>query len=157
MQDVVHRLRLRQSNGADTQTYALGVNEVWDVEAGKSNEGHVEHTIGSPLDHWTFGNGFLYHMADNRIAVGLNVALDYRNAYLNPYEEFQQWKRHPHIAKVLQGGRCLEYGARVLTQGAASVQSCGCNLCQSMAAGSAVIEQCMSLSRRAVQSCMICK
>jgi len=45
------------------------------------------------------------------------VGLDYENPYLNPYEEFQKWKTHPEITKVLKGGTCIEYGARTLNEG----------------------------------------
>ena len=47
----------------------------------------------------------------------LVVALDYANPYLNPYQEFQQWKRHPFVSKLLDGGTCLQYGARTLNEG----------------------------------------
>jgi electron-transferring-flavoprotein dehydrogenase len=43
--------------------------------------------------------------------------LDYSNPHLSPYQEFQQYKRHPAIAKLLQGGTCLQYGARSLNEG----------------------------------------
>lgn len=47
----------------------------------------------------------------------LVVGLDYANPYLNPYQEFQQFKRHPAISKLLQGGTCVQYGARTLNEG----------------------------------------
>ena len=28
------------------------------------------HTVGYPLDHGTYGGSFLYHMSDNRVALG---------------------------------------------------------------------------------------
>ena len=31
--------------------------------------------------------------------------------------EFQRWKHHPEIAKVLEGGKRVAYGARVVTKG----------------------------------------
>jgi flavin-dependent dehydrogenase len=43
--------------------------------------------------------------------------LDYQNPYLNPYKEFQRWKHHPFIAELLEGGRCIGYGARALNEG----------------------------------------
>jgi hypothetical protein len=45
------------------------------------------------------------------------VALDYRDPYLNPYQEFQRWKAHPRIRALLRGGTCLAYGARALNEG----------------------------------------
>jgi electron-transferring-flavoprotein dehydrogenase len=47
----------------------------------------------------------------------LVVALDYRDPYLSPYQEFQQWKRHPKVAALLEGGTVLQYGARALNEG----------------------------------------
>ena len=47
----------------------------------------------------------------------LVVALDYRDPYLSPYQEFQRWKAHPRIRRLLQGGTCMQYGARVLNEG----------------------------------------
>lgn len=47
----------------------------------------------------------------------LVVGLDYSNPYMSPYQEFQRWKQHPHIRKLLEGGTCLQYGARSLNEG----------------------------------------
>lgn len=32
--------------------------------------GQVLHTVGYPLDQGVYGGSFLYHMSDNRIALG---------------------------------------------------------------------------------------
>lgn len=85
----------------------------------RHREGHIEHTIGYPLGHTTFGGGFLYHLSDQQVALGLVVALDYRNTYLSPYEEFQRWKDHPFVRRVLEGGTFLTYGAHTIATGAA--------------------------------------
>ena len=77
----------------------------------------MEHTLGWPLDMKTYGGSFLYHMDPNFVLVGFAVGLDYQNPYLNPYEEFQRFKKHPHISKVLKGGSPLSYGARVINSG----------------------------------------
>ncbi len=45
------------------------------------------------------------------------IALDYANPYLNLYQEFQQFKRHPMVSRLLDGGTCLQYGARALNEG----------------------------------------
>ena len=45
------------------------------------------------------------------------IGLDYKNPYLNLYEEFQQMKTHPEFSKYLKGGECISYGARVLNEG----------------------------------------
>jgi hypothetical protein len=117
-QSLIHGLKLREAAGADVQTYALGLKEVWQIDPERHKEGLAEHTVGYPLDQWTYGGGFIYHMSDSRIALGLNVGLDYANPYLDPHEEFQRWKKHPYVSKLLEGGTCLEFGASSLTQGA---------------------------------------
>ena len=79
--------------------------------------GYVQHTVGWPVDSSTYAGSFLYHMKPNLIHVGLVVGLNYKNPYINPYEEFQQLKTHPQIAKFLEGGQCISYGARALNSG----------------------------------------
>jgi flavin-dependent dehydrogenase len=37
--------------------------------------------------------------------------------YINPYQEFQRWKHHPDVAKHLEGGQRIQYGARCLNEG----------------------------------------
>lgn len=117
VQRLIKRLKLREAVGAEHQTYALGIKEVWRVPEGQHNEGLVEHSIGFPLDMWTYGGGFMYHMSDRRVAVGVAVGLDYRNTFLSPFSEFQRWKQHPYVRRVLEGGACLEFGARTLNEG----------------------------------------
>ena len=56
-------------------------------------------------------------MEPDLIHIGLVVGLDYDNPYLNPYEEFQKFKTHKEIRKVLEGGECISYGARCLNEG----------------------------------------
>ena len=61
--------------------------------------------------------GFLYHQANNQVALGFVVALDYRNPWLSPFEEFQRWKQHPAIRAEIEGGRRVSYGARAINEG----------------------------------------
>lgn len=56
-------------------------------------------------------------MNPNLIHIGLVVGLDYENPYLNPYEEFQKFKTHKIIRRLLEGGECISYGARCLNEG----------------------------------------
>jgi len=79
--------------------------------------GHVQHTVNWPVTSDVYAGSFMYHMAPNLIHLGYVVGLDYKNPYLNPYEEFQQLKTHAEIRKVLEGGECIQYGARVLNEG----------------------------------------
>ena len=102
---------------ADPQHYGIGFKEIWEIDPEQHEEGLVVHTAGWPLDNHTEGGGFLYHAADNRVFLGLIVALNYRNPYLSPFSEFQRWKHHPKIHKYLEGGKRIAYGARAVNKG----------------------------------------
>jgi electron-transferring-flavoprotein dehydrogenase len=100
------------------QVYGLGMKELWDIDPDKHEPGRVIHTQGWPLtetDSW--GGGFLYHQANNQVALGFVVALDYKNPHVFPFEEFQRWKQHPEIRKILEGGKRISYGARAINEG----------------------------------------
>lgn len=99
------------------QTYGLGIKEIWQVDSKKHNAGEVCHYIGYPLNNSAYGGGFLYHLNDNLVSIGLVTALDYKNTYLDPYQEFQKFKLHPEIKNILQGAARLEYGARTIVEG----------------------------------------
>eukprot|EP00301_Raphidiophrys_heterophryoidea_P000002 c10000_g1_i1.p1 GENE.c10000_g1_i1~~c10000_g1_i1.p1 ORF type:complete len:604 (-),score=157.25 c10000_g1_i1:124-1890(-) len=99
------------------QTYGLGVKEVWQIDPANSKPGTVVHTMGWPLPRDVYGGSFLYHMDGNKVLIGFVVGLDYTNPYLSPYQEFQKYKMHPKIRSVLEGGQCIQYGARSLNEG----------------------------------------
>jgi electron-transferring-flavoprotein dehydrogenase len=80
--------------------------------------GRVIHTQGRPLtesDSW--GGGFLYHQANGQVALGFVTALDYKNPWVSPYQEFQRWKQHPAIREYLEGGKRVAYGGRAINEG----------------------------------------
>lgn len=99
------------------QTYGIGIKELWEIAPEKSKPGTVIHTIGWPLDQKTYGGSFLYHLNDNKVAVGFVIGLDYQNPYLSPYAEMQHYKTHPAIRATLEGGKRIAYGARALSEG----------------------------------------
>ena len=102
----------------EPQVYGIGIKELWDIDPAKHVPGRVIHTQGWPLsesDSW--GGGFLYHQANNQVALGFVTALDYKNPYVYPFEEFQRWKQHPEIRAILEGGRRVSYGARAINEG----------------------------------------
>lgn len=101
----------------DPQTYGIGIKEIWQVQPDKHALGTVEHTIGWPLDQGTYGGSFIYHLEDNQVAIGYVIGLDYSNPYLDPFKEFQRFKHHPHVAKLLDGARRISYGARAINEG----------------------------------------
>ncbi len=99
------------------QKYGLGIKEVWEIPAALHEPGRVDHFLGWPLDDATSGGGFLYHARDRRIYLGMVVHLDYRNPTLSPFEEFQRLKRHKKVARLIENGTRVSYGARALTSG----------------------------------------
>ncbi|PSS35837.1 Electron transfer flavoprotein-ubiquinone oxidoreductase [Actinidia chinensis var. chinensis] len=114
---IMKKYNLREKVQGQHQTYALGIKEVWEIDASKHEPGFVLHTLGWPLDNKTYGGSFLYHMKDRQVSIGLVVALNYHNPFLNPYEEFQKLKHHPAIKPLLEGATVLQYGARTLNEG----------------------------------------
>ncbi|RBO79624.1 electron transfer flavoprotein-ubiquinone oxidoreductase [Marinomonas aquiplantarum] len=103
--------------GKAPQHYGLGIKELWDVPAEMSKPGTVIHTAGWPLGKEAGGGGFLYHLENNQVVVGLIVDLNYKNPHLSPYDEFQRYKHHPVIAKHLEGAKRVSYGARAIAKG----------------------------------------
>jgi electron-transferring-flavoprotein dehydrogenase len=101
----------------EPQKYGIGLKELWQVAPEKHRPGLVQHTFGWPLDRYTGGGSFLYHLGDNLVSVGFVVHLNYANPYLSPFEEFQRFKTHPLVRDTFAGGKRLAYGARALTEG----------------------------------------
>ena len=112
---VIEKFNLRAN--CDPQTYGIGLKEIWEVKPAKFKSGLVEHTVGWPLRRHEYGGSFVYHIEPNQVHIGFVVALDYKNVYLSPYEEFQKFKTHKKIREVLEGGHCISYGARALNEG----------------------------------------
>lgn len=112
---LIEKFSLNQE--CDPQHYGLGLKEQWEIPAEKHTPGLVVHGSGWPLGSDASGGFFLYHGENNQVSVGLIVDLNYRNPYLNPYEEFQRLKHHPEIAAHLEGGKRLAYGARAISKG----------------------------------------
>lgn len=102
----------------DPQHYAIGIKEIWRVPAAVHKEGLVMHSLGWPLSESnTTGGGFLYHLNDSQISVGLITDLCYTNPHLSPFDEFQRYKHHPAISHYLSGGERISYGARAIVKG----------------------------------------
>ena len=104
--------------GKDPQHYGIGIKEIWKVSDEKHQSGLVVHTAGWPLDEsGSAGGGFLYHLEDNQVALGLIVDLSYSNPHVSPFDEFQRYKHHPVIRRHLEGGDRVAYGARAIVKG----------------------------------------
>ena len=105
--------------GREPQKFGIGLKELWELPAGQHKKGLVLHGMGWPLDNQTGGGLFMYHWGDNLCSVGFVVHLNYKNPWLDPFNEFQHAKTHPAIAKMLEGGKRIGYGARAITEGGA--------------------------------------
>ena len=99
------------------QQYGIGFKEIWEIDNNNHEEGLVMHTTGWPLDNKTYGGSFCYHAENNQVFIGYVIGLDYKNPHLSPYDEFQRFKTHSSISKLLKGGKRLSYGARALIEG----------------------------------------
>jgi len=105
------------SEGKDPQQYGIGFKEIWEINEKNHDEGMVMHTAGWPLDNNTYGGSFMYHAENKQIFLGYVIGLDYKNPHLSPFDEFQRFKTHPVIKKIIQDGKRISYGARALIEG----------------------------------------
>ncbi|WP_028916505.1 electron transfer flavoprotein-ubiquinone oxidoreductase [Pseudoxanthomonas sp. J35] len=102
---------------SDPQSYSIGIKELWQVPEGRVTPGKIWHSLGWPADNRTYGGGFLYHLENNQVALGYVSGLDYRDPQYRPWEAFQQWKNHPKVKLLLEGGSILSAGARAIVTG----------------------------------------
>jgi electron-transferring-flavoprotein dehydrogenase len=112
--DLVSKLKL---DGLNPQIYGLGIKELWDVQPGRIGPGYVAHTLGWPLAADIYGGGWIYGLRDNRVSLGMVVALEYRNPLFDPHEAFQKFKTHPFVRRILEGGKLVRYGAKTVPYG----------------------------------------
>jgi electron-transferring-flavoprotein dehydrogenase len=109
--------RFGLERGHCPQTFALGYKELWQLPAGRVRPGRIEHGLGWPADSHTYAGSFLYHLDNDRVYVGYIVGLDYRDPRLQPFEAFQQYKNHPSVKSLLEGGEIVSAGARTIAAG----------------------------------------
>jgi electron-transferring-flavoprotein dehydrogenase len=112
--ELVERLKL---DGLNPQVYGLGIKELWDVQPGKIATGYVAHTLGWPLSSDLYGGGWVYGLQNNRVSLGMVVALEYRDPLFDPHEAFQKFKTHPFVKNILEGGELVRYGAKTVPYG----------------------------------------
>ena len=115
--DLFRRLDLYA--GREPQTYGTGVKEIWRVreEVGREYLGVVVHTGGYPLGRDAYGGAWIYGIAPERLSIGFVVGLDHADAGLDPHALFVQWKQHPRVRSLLEGGEVLCYGAKTVPEG----------------------------------------
>ena len=112
---VIEKYRLDAD--CDVPKFGLGMKEIWEVKPENHNQGEVTHSMGWPMGFKQSGGSFMYHLENNQVYVGYIIDLNYKNPHLFPYMEFQRFKHHPRISKVLNGGKRVAYGARAVTKG----------------------------------------
>ncbi|HEX7490228.1 MAG TPA: electron-transfer flavoprotein:ubiquinone oxidoreductase [Candidatus Limnocylindrales bacterium] len=104
--------------GQNPQVYSIGVKAV--VQFPGENPfggGRVVHTLGSPAPSSVFGGGFMYSLGEKTVAVGFILGLDWKYGDLNPQREFERFRAHPFIDKLLKGSVTLATGAKTIPEG----------------------------------------
>jgi electron-transferring-flavoprotein dehydrogenase len=109
--------RLGLDKGRNPQNYALGVKELWEIPADRIQKGEVIHTAGWPLTSRQYGGGFIYGLSETQLSLGLVAGLDYEDPRFDPHSSFQEWKTHPWLKGLLNGGQMVRYGAKTLPEG----------------------------------------
>ncbi len=113
--DLVNRLKL---DGLNPQVYGIGhQGTVGRAARAASTPGYVAHTLGWPLSSDIYGGGWIYGLRDNRVSLGMVVALEYHNPLFDPHEAFQKFKTHPFVRRILEGGKLVRYGAKTVPYG----------------------------------------
>ena len=102
----------------DPQQWELGVKEIWEVQQPLDR---VIHTMGWPLQfaakYREFGGSFIYPMGEDKVSMGLVVGLDYRDARFSVHDALQELKSHPLVAKIIEGGKRVGWGAKTIPSG----------------------------------------
>jgi len=104
-------------DGLNPQVYGIGIKELWDVQPGRIDTGYVAHTLGWPLGSEIYGGGWIYGLRDNRVSLGMVVALEYHDPLFDPHAAFQKFKTHPFVKEILEGGKLVRYGAKTVPYG----------------------------------------
>src|SRR5499425_119192 len=99
------------------QSYGIGIKELWDIQPGRIQPGYVAHTLGWPISTEMYGGGWIYGLSNNRVSIGLVIALEYADPQFDPHAAFQTLKTHPFLKKLLDGGKLVRYGAKSLPYG----------------------------------------
>jgi electron-transferring-flavoprotein dehydrogenase len=110
--------------GAEPQTWELGVKELWKVPKPLDR---LIHTIGPwpvkiSAKYGQIGGTWIYPMKDEKtgddlVSIGFVVDLDYADATTSVHDLLQQFKLHPLVRKILEGGERVGWGAKALPGG----------------------------------------
>jgi electron-transferring-flavoprotein dehydrogenase len=109
--------RFQLDRERNPQTYGIGVKELWELPVGRMAAGEVIYTMGYPLSFNEYGGSWIYGSRDNLVSLGFVTGLDYPDPRIDPQHVLQEFKRHPFVAKLLEGGKMVRYGAKTLPYG----------------------------------------
>jgi electron-transferring-flavoprotein dehydrogenase len=109
--------KLQLDRDRNPQTFGCGVKELWEVPPGRIAPGEVIYTMGWPLTSKEYGGAWIYGGKNNVVSLGFVTGLDYPDPRLDPQRVLQEFKKHPRIAKLLEGGKMIRYGAKSLPYG----------------------------------------
>ncbi len=118
--------KFKLDEGRDPQSFGIGIKELWEIDPSRHQPGFVMHTAGWPMASDTYGGAFLYHLPDNKVALGFVTGLGYTNPYLSPFEELQRWKTHPNVRYYFENDQG-EVTAKRLSYGARAINASGLN------------------------------
>ncbi|WP_411278286.1 4Fe-4S dicluster domain-containing protein [Gaiella sp.] len=105
-------------HGREPQIWELGVKEVWRVAKPLDR---IVHTLGWPLrksaKYREFGGSWIYPMGADMVSLGFVIGLDYRDVELSAHDLLQEFKTHPFVREILDGGERVAWGAKTITSG----------------------------------------
>src|SRR6202142_1937869 len=105
------------AKNSNPQTYGQGIKELWEVPSGRVAPGEVIYTMGWPLTTKEYGGAWIYGGKDNIVSLGFVTGLDYPDPRLDPQRVLQEFKQHPPVAGLLEGGKMIRYGAKSMPYG----------------------------------------
>ena len=112
--------RLALKRDSRPEQFEVGIKEVIQLpeeRAFSSRPLNALHFMGHPLGMREPGGGFVYEMGQSRVALGFLLGLGYRDPGLDVYDLFLQFKMHPFIHALINGGKVVEQGARTVNTG----------------------------------------
>src|SRR5688572_21817403 len=109
--------RLNLDEGREPQVYSIGIKELWELPDDRYPLGRVTHTLGYSSDAKTYGGGWIYGMQNRILNLGYGTGLDYKDPLLDPHAEFQKFKQHPYVQRLLERGKMIRYGAKTIASG----------------------------------------
>ena len=110
--------------GREPQVWELGVKEVWKVAKPLDR---VIHTLAGwplkiPAKYHQIGGSWIYPMKDEKtgddlVSIGFVLDLDYADATSSCHDFLQQFKTHPMVRDILEGGERVSWGAKAIPAG----------------------------------------